>query len=172
MANMCQKAIAAGALALWTVPSLFAQGATEDVAKGEFLKYWRQVADNEPPRVEMRVDAMLAGPQGEDAYRVRERDGALVFSGANARSCLYAVYAFFELIRRSGIAGDDDGLAKHLSFTDGNALSFEPAGLNIEIAGFDIGIRVFAFTEQYYGLIHACFFDSTSNQILIATISY
>lgn len=96
MANMCQKAIAAGALALWTVPSLFAQGATEDVAKDEFLKYWRQVADNAPPRVEMRVDATLAGPQGEDAYRVRERDGALVFSGANARSCLYAVYAFFE----------------------------------------------------------------------------
>ena len=75
---------------------LLVQGAVEDVAKGEFQKYWRQIADNEPPRVEMRVDATLAGPQGEDAYRVRERDGALVFSGANARSCLYAVYAFFE----------------------------------------------------------------------------
>ena len=67
---MGQKAIAAGALALWTVPSLFAQGATEDVAKDEFLKYWRQVADNAPPRVEMRVDATLAGPQGEDGATV------------------------------------------------------------------------------------------------------
>ena len=33
MANMCQKAIAAGALALWTVPSLFAQGATEEIGR-------------------------------------------------------------------------------------------------------------------------------------------
>lgn len=82
---------------------LLVQGAVEDVAKGEFQKYWRLIADNEPPRVEMRVDATL----GEnDAYRVQAADGALVFAGANARSCLYAVYDFFA---RQGCAWFWDG---------------------------------------------------------------
>ena len=68
-------------------------GATP-LAEVVFRDYWAKIATNPPPAVSFRVDRAVS-KSGNDAYSIRERDGALVFTGSNARSVLYAVYDFF-----------------------------------------------------------------------------
>ena len=64
-------------------------------AASVFADYWGRIATNAAPAVSFRVDPSVSA-SGRDAYRVVERDGRLVFTGANGRSLLYAVYDFLE----------------------------------------------------------------------------
>ena len=105
-----------------------------EIARGEFVRHWAAIATNPAPGLELRVDSGL-GPR--DAYRVVETNGVLSVAGSNERSCLYAVYDFFE---RQGCAW----------FWDGDRL---PAKAAVEVAGTDFasqarfdyrGLRYFA----------------------------
>lgn len=97
-----------------------------------FANYWGLIATNPAPRVSFAVDPAL-GPL--DAYRVEASDGALRVTGANGRSCLYAVYDFFE---RKGCAW----------FWDGDRLP--PKG-HVDIAGTDIREKSrFTYRGQRY----------------------
>lgn len=126
------KKLLAVALALAATVAVAASNEGGDLPRRAFLKYWRQVATNEPPRLEVRVEAAL-GP--EDAYHVYATDGALVVAGSNARSCLYAVYAFFE---RLGCAW----------FWDGDRL---PARRAVDVAAIDFASRArFAYRGLRY----------------------
>ena len=110
--------------------------AGDPLAEAAFAEYWSKVAENAAPETVFAVDASISR-SGNDAYAVKERDGKLLFTGANGRSLLYAVYDFFG---RKGCRW----------FWDGDRLP--PKG-KVEIAGTDIreesrfeyrGIRYFA----------------------------
>lgn len=120
------------------------------LAEEIFADTWRRIATNPVPPAAFAVDATVSS-SGNDAYTVRERDGRLVFTGANARSLLYAVYDFFG---RKGCRW----------FWDGDRLP--PKGA-VSVAGTDIreesrfeyrGIRYFAhrglhrFQAEHWGL--------------------
>lgn len=119
------------------------EGASKAVvaAAGEFRKYWkavtgRSVADKSSVRVAFRVDPSLDGVH--DEYRIVSDARGVVFTGANDRAVLYAVYDFFE--RRAGCRW----------FWDGDKV---PRSDTISLGGLDVrekarfeyrGLRYFA----------------------------
>ena len=71
----------------WVMPRLTASSCL-DFARTEFAKYL--------PETEIALELKVDKSLGEDAFRVRERAGALEITGGNERGCLYGVYSFLE----------------------------------------------------------------------------
>lgn len=70
------------------------------------------------------------------------------------------------------VGGDDDGFAEHLGFAHGDGFAFEAGGLEVDVAGFDVGIGIHAFAKYFDMVGHVESFNVFAYKFFHAAIAY
>lgn len=112
------------------------------------------------------------GGEGVQPEGVTESDGEVGGEGSGVHGEDEAVEAVGYLAGGGGVGGDDDGFAEHLGFADGDGFAFEAGGLEVDIAGFDVGIGIHAFAKYFDMVGHTESFNVFAYKSFHPTISY
>lgn len=112
------------------------------------------------------------GGEGVQPEGVAEDGGEGVGEGSGVHGEDEAVEAVGNLAGGGGVGGDDDGFAEHLGFAHGDGFAFEAGGLEVDVAGFDVGIGIDAFAEYFDVFAHTESFNVFAYKFFHAAISY
>ena len=112
------------------------------------------------------------GGEGVQSGGVAEGVGKGVGEGVGIHGEDEAVKAVGNLAGGGGVGGDDDGFAEHLGFAHGDGFAFEAGGLEVDVAGFDVGIGIHAFAKYFYMVGHVESFNVFAYKFFHAAIAY